>query len=86
MLNTTKNNTNNKSPHRHVNKSEIVQRLIDRKWLRWEYISDVDLGILPFRIAKQCPFFPRRWVITDIGLTKREVIDNYEQRNKAEAS
>ena len=74
--------TPTKPIRRHVNRSEIVKRKSDGKWIRWEYFSDVDLGIIPFKIAKRSPFFPRRWVITDIADTKQEFISAYQFRTE----
>ena len=65
---------------KHVNRSEISKRKSDGKWLRWEYFSDVDLGIITFKTAKDASRFPRRWVITDVGDTKQDLLKNYEER------
>ena len=48
--------------------------------LRWEYFSDVDLGIITFKTAKDASRFPRRWVITDVGDTKQDLLKIYEER------
>ena len=37
---------------------------------------------MTFKIAKRSPFFPRRWVITDIADTKQELISAYQFRTE----
>ena len=72
---------NDKQPNRkHKNRSEVMKRRYDGMWLRWEYFSDVDLGIITFKLAKHAPSFPRRWVITDIGKTKQDLLNSYAER------
>jgi|TARA_Y100001951_G_C11253897_1_gene248177 hypothetical protein len=55
------------------NQYEYSRRKGDGKWVKWELISDVDLGLMDLRVAKLCAYFPRRWVITDVANSKREL-------------